>query len=190
MPEQSEDYPRDKQIAIKKYTALKNMLTGPMEIIYNQLKVNDYASPLRIDKKMHDYGFGFSPQEQRVFDNSGIVDIIKEIREKEKKRRFEQQVLSNVYDEEASRPAVEEQNNDVSAMDGAPVSNAFETLPNGYVRIKKHFQNDDFGWGEHKAMLDRNDKQRKDFLERLEREEAEEKNRRFWRGDNPYNKNN
>lgn len=190
MPEQSEDYPRNKQIAIKKYTALKNMLTGPMEIIYNQLKANDYASPLRIDKKMHDYGFGFSPQEQRVFDNSGIVDIIKEIREKERKRRLEQQILSNVYDDEASKPAVEEQNNDVSAMDGAPVSNAFETLPNGYVRIKKRFQNDDFGWGEHKAMLDRNDKQRKDFLERLEREEAEEKSRRFWRGDNPYNKNN
>lgn len=155
MPSATEDFPRSKQLVIKKYSALKDMLKGPMEIIYNKLKENSFTSPMRIGKKVHDYAYGFTPLEQNLMEESRIMEHLEEHYAEKRRAERERRLIENAYDDETAKPV--------------------EKTPAGrvYYYIDKKPKRNDYGWSEYKAKLDRLDKERRELIERLEREEWE-----------------
>ena len=155
MPSSTEDFPRSKQLVIKKYSALKDMLKGPMEIIYNKLKENSFTSPMRIGKKVHDYAYGFTPLEQNLMEESRIMEHLEEYNAEKRRAERERRLIENAYEDEAAKPV--------------------EKTPAGrvYYYIDKKPKRNDYGWSEYKAKLDRLDKERRELIERLEREEWE-----------------
>ncbi len=68
-PSSTEDYPRDKQISVENFGKIRKMLSGPMDMIYENIMNNQHTRPIRLSKtsKKADE-LNLTPIERRVLE--------------------------------------------------------------------------------------------------------------------------
>lgn len=90
-PQQTEDFPREKQLSLDGFKQMKEMFSGPMDIIFENIMANQNISPMRLKETTKKIDkMRLTPVERKILESqydklsSSLVDLYADLRKKNK----------------------------------------------------------------------------------------------------------